>query len=72
MIWKVATWVVTPGISVASRKAPMSSLLPLNLNRARIYAIIEPVRVAPAMEISTMMMVFMKPSSIFPSTKALV
>ncbi|MNH45388.1 hypothetical protein D3C79_1078130 [compost metagenome] len=71
MIWNVDTCVVTPGMSVASKNAPSMRLLPLNLKRFKIYAIMEPVNVAPMMEISKIKAVFKNPVSIFPSTKAL-
>ena len=68
--WKVATWLVALGMSVASRKSPTTSFLPRNTNRSRAYAAIVPMKIVPTSETTSTIVVLTKPSSISPLVKA--
>ena len=69
-IWKVATWVVTPGTSVATRNRATTSFRKRKVKRSIAYAAIEPMMTVPVMAKSRMNAVFPNAASIWPSWNA--
>ena len=70
MSWKVATWLVTLGMRVATRNSTITSVLPRKVNRSRAYAAIVPISTVPTSDTTRTIVVLMKPSSILPLVNA--
>ena len=53
----MATWVVTPGTSVASRNSASTSFLNRKWNRSSAYAVIVPMMIVPITDATRMIVV---------------
>ena len=70
MIWNVATCVVTPGTSVASRNRTSTRLRPRNRKRSSAYAVPAPMRMVPEMAAPKMSAVLKNASAMPPLVNA--
>src|SRR5690349_12690316 len=69
-IWYVATWVVTPGTSAATRNRPRTRRLKGNVKRLIAYAARVPTATVPVSDTARMTVVFQNPRSMFPPVQA--